>query len=95
MLIQKDRPYLWRTKEIDDKVVFTHVQNVDAVRQSAQEIREFSNNGFTADKEFQQIARIPELEAIKHPEIFTDETAMKRYLQNEGRDYCTCNPAGI
>jgi|WetSurMetagenome_2_1015567.scaffolds.fasta_scaffold256798_2 hypothetical protein len=97
MLLSKsvNSTYLWQTRNEDDKIVFTHIQNVDEVAESALEIRTHSDNGFTKNREMQHIARIPELEAAKHPEIFQDEHAMKMYLQGEGRRYCTCNPAGI
>jgi hypothetical protein len=95
MLIPKDKAILYDTHFEGDKQIFSHVQDISQVATSAQEIRHFSDNGFTKSRDFQHIARIPELEALKHPEIFQDEHAMKMYLQGEGRKYCTCDPAGI
>ena len=95
MLISPNKPMLYDYHDEGDKTVFTHVQNIEDVVESAQQIRKYSDNGFTESREFQMIARIAQADAIKHPEIFTDEKAMKLYLQGEGRKYCTCDPAGI
>jgi len=70
---------------------FTHIQPIEGIKREAAEIRQFSDNGWTKERNFRQIARIPVLEAMKHPEIFHDARAMRRYLQNEGSDYRTVN----
>ena len=73
-----------------DKTHFTHMQQVDAIQQRAQRIRE-TCNGWTEDREFQMIGTIPETLLLEHPEFLTDEEALYKFLRSEeGSAYRTC-----
>ena len=65
-----------------DKIVFTHVEHIDPYMQFAYEARKNPNNGFSKDRTWRHIARIPVLEVIKHPEWFHDSKALKKWLKS-------------
>lgn len=73
-----------------EKILFTHVQNVEPMLRDAHYLREHSNNGFSKSREYQKIASIPMLEFLKHPEFRENDKAIIKWLKtDEGRMYRT------
>lgn len=93
MLIPEKKSYWLDGIEYQsDKVIFTHVQQVDHIQKSISDIRE-SKEGHSYRKEYKHIARIPDLLFLKiqhiiAPEGRIDEKALNKWLAtDEGRPY--------
>ena len=75
-----------------DKIKVTHVENVAAVLNQAAEDRKNPNNGWSKDRMFRHIARIPNFAYFrmiqKYPEIdhFQDRAENKRAWHKVKRD---------
>ena len=77
--------------ELDkDKMRMKHVQDVGGIIQQAELLRNYSDNGFTSDRNMRHIATIPAGEFVNHPEWAYDEKALIKWLKSEeGRPYRT------
>ena len=81
-----------------DKRIFKHLEHINPIMENAQEIRDFSNNGWTKDKSMRQIASLPSLVVLKYPELLQDRTGtlLKKFLQTaEGMRYACVRPSTI
>jgi len=80
------------TQYSDDKVAFTHVENVTPYMASAYKQRMSGKEGWTKSREMQKVASLPPLVAVKLERlgILGDETALKVWLKSEeGSKYRT------
>ena len=86
-MIIKDKAYLHSVQEDGDYLKFTHVQDIAPSLQRAQEIKDFSDNGWTKDRTMRQIGVIPEAEfmqiARENPDIMRDGRELYKYLMSD------------
>jgi hypothetical protein len=81
-----------------DITKFHHLERVDGIMEQAQNMREFSNNGWTKEKNMRQVASLPSTVVLKYPELLQDKTGklLRKFLQGEeGRMYACVNPNTI
>lgn len=77
---------------VNESLKFKHIQNIDYPLEHARSIREFSDNGWTKNRNFRQIGCIPSAEFVKHPEWMHEPELITKWLKSEeGRPYRTVN----
>ena len=85
-------------EHVGDKTLFNHLERVDGIMEHAESMRNFSNNGWTKEKNMRKVASVPSVLFLKHPEIFQDKSGklLRKFLQTEeGRPYACVNPNTI
>ena len=94
-MIVKEKDFLYKADTKGDNFAFTHMQKVDTIQGECHQLREFGGNGWSEDKGFRHIARIPDLDAARlaaeRPGIFQDTTGnmLRDWLKKEGKPYLT------
>ena len=79
-----------RAKYEGEKFKIQHGELIQPIEADVQDIREHTDNGWTDEKNFRQIASIPSLVFMEHPEFLHDDLALRRWLKTEeGRRYRT------
>lgn len=74
-------------KNVNDKTIYTHAYKVDDIALNCKELRKDPNNGFSKDRGFRLIARIPFAAFLEKKELTNDDgtvnvKAMKKYLKS-------------
>lgn len=67
----------------DDKLIFTQAENITPILQRAHDIRTYSDNGWTEDKNFRQIGSVPHIEFLRHPEWMHEPGLIVRWLRSD------------
>lgn len=93
-MIIKDKSQLHSIEDDGDFLKFNHVQNINPTLAKVNEIKMFSDNGWTHDRSMRQIGEIPELVfaqlIAERPEIAKDANKLKEWLMSsEGQQYRT------
>lgn len=75
-----------------DKTIFTHAQNVTPDMEFAHEMRQDSGNGWSKDRNYRHIGRIPETLFLSHPDWMKDPDLILKWLRtDEGKLFATVN----
>lgn len=75
-----------------EKYIFLHGQEVTPILAKAYDIRKWSDNGWTEDRNFRQVGAVPEIEFVKHPEWTHEPGLIIKWLNtDEGQPYRTVN----
>lgn len=79
---------------IGDLLKVTTAQELAPTLQEVAELRQHGNhNGFSKNRQMRHIARIPDIELIRHPEWQHDSRLMLKWLESpEGSRYVTNKP---
>ena len=73
-----------------DNLLLKHAEHIDPILKEAAMLRDFSDNGFTKDRNFRQIGTVPGIEFVRHPEWNHDPGLIRKWLMTEeGRPYRT------
>ena len=79
-----------RAKYEGEKFKIQHGELIQPIQEDAQIIKEHTDNGWTDERNFRQIASIPSLVFMQHPEFLHDDIALRRWLRSEeGSRYTT------
>lgn len=88
--IQMKSHGLLGVKNDGDKTIFTHAQNVTPDLEFCHEMRKDTNNGWSRDRNYRHIARIPDTLFLSHPEWMQDPSLITKWLRtDEGKQFAT------